>query len=72
MEKLDPEIEIRIYEFLKIEILTPNEYVDTCEGYDDVVSRDDWDEVEYLSVDHPSYTRVIRQYDGHVPSSKRS
>jgi hypothetical protein len=72
MEKLDPKIEIRVYKFLKIEILTSDEYVDTCEDYDDVVGREDWDEVEYLSVDHPSYTLVIRQYEGHVPSSKRS
>ncbi|KAJ5253224.1 hypothetical protein N7489_003634 [Penicillium chrysogenum] len=42
------------------ELLTPEYYVDICEDYDDVNGREDWDEMEYLSGDHPSYTRVYK------------
>ncbi|KAJ5249526.1 hypothetical protein N7524_011842 [Penicillium chrysogenum] len=52
--------EIREYDVFKTEILTPDNYVDICEGYDDVEGSEDWDEMEYLSGDHPSYTRVYK------------
>ncbi|OQE39888.1 hypothetical protein PENCOP_c006G03900 [Penicillium coprophilum] len=52
--------EIREYDVFRTEILTPDGYVDICEGYDDVKGREDWDEMEYLSGDHPSYTRVYK------------
>jgi hypothetical protein len=60
MEKANPKTEIRDYDFFKTEILTPGDYVEICEGYDDVDGREDWDEMEYLSGDHPSYTRVYK------------
>lgn len=60
MDKANPETEIRDYDFFKTEILTPGDYVEICEGYDDVHGREDWDEMEYLSGDHPSYTRVYK------------
>ncbi|KAJ6035547.1 hypothetical protein N7460_009722 [Penicillium canescens] len=52
--------EIRNYDVFKIEILTPDDYVDVCEGYDDVYGRENWDELEYIPGDHPSYTRVYK------------
>ncbi|KAJ6018501.1 hypothetical protein N7522_001965 [Penicillium canescens] len=51
--------EIRNYEFFKTQILSPQAYVETCESYDDVNSEN-WDEMEYLSGDLPSYTRVYK------------
>jgi hypothetical protein len=60
MEKTDVQPEIREYDIFKTEILTPDHYADICEDYDDVNGRDDWDELEYLSGDHPSYTRVYK------------
>ena len=59
-EKANSKPEIRNYEIFKAEILTPENYVEICEGYDDVNGREDWDEMEYLSGDHPSYTRVYK------------
>ncbi len=58
--KTDLKLEIRNYDVFKTEIFTPDDYVDICEGYDDVEGREDWDELEYLSGDHPSYTRVYK------------
>lgn len=52
MDKPDLKIEIRNYEFSNTKILTTDEYVDTCEGYDYVTGREDWVEMEYLSGDH--------------------
>lgn len=60
MKQANVKPEIRNYEVFKTEILTPDNYVEICEGYDDVNGREDWDEMEYLSGDHPSYTRVYK------------
>ncbi|KAJ5312804.1 hypothetical protein N7508_003634 [Penicillium antarcticum] len=60
MENTDVQPEIREYDIFKPEILTPDYYADICEDYDDVNGREDWDELEYLSGDHPSYTRVYK------------
>lgn len=60
MEKTNLKPEIRNYDVFRTELLTPEYYVDICEDYDDVNGREDWDEMEYLSGDHPSYTRVYK------------
>ncbi|KAF7586154.1 hypothetical protein BBP40_009396 [Aspergillus hancockii] len=52
--------EIQNYEVFKTDILTPADYVEICEGYDDVHCCEDWDEMEYFSGDHPLYTRVYK------------
>lgn len=60
MEKTDLKIEIRNYEVFEREILTPGEYVEICEDYDAVDDREDRDQIECLSGDHPLYTRVYK------------
>ncbi|OGE47225.1 hypothetical protein PENARI_c054G07558 [Penicillium arizonense] len=52
--------EIRNYDVFRTKILTPDDYADICEEYDDVCSLEDWDELEYISGDHPSYTCVYK------------
>lgn len=55
MEKANLNSEIRNYDVFETEIATPDDYVEICEGYDDVDGR-----VEYFFGDHPSYTRVYK------------
>jgi hypothetical protein len=38
-------------------------------GLADVIGPEDWDEMEYLSGDHPSYTRVYKMLTSGVSSS---
>ncbi|CBF84454.1 uncharacterized protein ANIA_11158 [Aspergillus nidulans FGSC A4] len=52
--------QIRNYEIFRTEILTPGQYVEACEYHDDVDSYEDWDEMEYVSGDQPSYTRMYK------------
>lgn len=60
MEKANFNSEIRDYEIFKTEILTPGQYVEACEYHDDVDSYEDWDEMEYILGDQPTYTRVYK------------
>ncbi|KAJ5988273.1 hypothetical protein N7481_003483 [Penicillium waksmanii] len=54
------------YERFKTDFLTPEYYVEMCEGYDnvdcyeDIDSNEDWEEMEYPGGDHPSYTRIYK------------
>lgn len=59
-KSLTTNLEIRNYRYFKTQFLTPDEYVDRCEEYDDVLDREDWEGPEYLSDDHPSYTSVYK------------
>lgn len=43
-----------------MDFLKPEDYVDACEGYDYVGRNEDWEELEYLGGDYPSYTRVYK------------
>ncbi|KAJ5535554.1 hypothetical protein N7513_008740 [Penicillium frequentans] len=60
LEETDLEIDIRKYEIFKTKILTPDDYVEICEGYDAVHDCEHRSDMEFLSDDHPSYTRVYK------------
>lgn len=66
----DPEPEIRDYATFKTQILTPNNYVEECECWDDVEGLEeddvedleDWDDLQLTRRYHPSYTLVYRTF----------
>ncbi|KAJ6018385.1 hypothetical protein N7522_001849 [Penicillium canescens] len=65
LDLLESVLESNLHRYIvSLEYVTPMllkpAYVETCESYDDVNSREDWDEMEYLSGDLPSYTRVYK------------